>query len=59
MEDFWIMGDFWIKRDFWFMGDFQIMGGGDKHRDKNPTYGQHSALLYVCGSWVPILYHES
>ena len=26
---------------------------------KNPAYGQHSALLYVCDSGVPILYHES
>ena len=26
---------------------------------KNPAYGQHSALLYMCDSKVPILYHES
>ena len=25
---------------------------------KNPTYGQHLALLYVCDSGVPILHHE-
>ena len=26
---------------------------------KNPAYGKHSALSYVCDSGVPILYHES
>ena len=29
-----------------------------KWRKKNPAYGQHSALSYVCDSGVPILYHE-
>ena len=27
--------------------------------EKNPAYGQHSALLYVCDSGLEILYHES
>ena len=26
---------------------------------KNPAYGQHSVLLYVCDQGVPILYHQS
>ena len=26
---------------------------------KNPAYGQHSALLYVCDQGVPIQYHQS
>ena len=30
---------------------------GLKCNKKNPAYGQHSALLYVCDSRVPILYH--
>ena len=26
---------------------------------KNPVYGQHLALSYMCDSKLPILYHES
>ena len=31
----------------------------DEDLQKNPAYGQHSDLSYVCDSGVPILYHES
>ena len=30
----------------------------NENNHKNTAYGQHSALLYVCDSGVPILYHE-
>ena len=37
-------------------GTLPGLGAG---RNENPAYGQHWALLYVCHSGVPTLYHHS